>query len=182
VADLSGEPGGAQAPSAPTLPDGHSEGDTMTPTIKSGKTASRPATSLPPDSDYGYYADETGSGWLFFAATLLGIGGVMRIIDSIWAFRYHGAVPDNLKDGLLGSNLKHYAWLWLVVGIILVLASFGVMARSQLSRWIGFFAAGIAAVSAMAWMPYYPGWSITYVAIAGLVFYALAVHGGRQSA
>jgi hypothetical protein len=32
----------------------------------------------------------------------------------------------------------------------------------------------------MAWMPYYTGWSIMYVAIGLLTIYALAAHGGRE--
>jgi hypothetical protein len=34
----------------------------------------------------------------------------------------------------------------------------------------------------MFWMPYYPVWSLVYVAIAVLVFYALAAHGARHDA
>ena len=128
------------------------------------------------------YADEGRvSGWLFFAGTILGLAGVMRILDSFWAFRYKGALPDGLKDGVLGSNLKHYAWLWLFVGIVLILSSFLVLVRSQFARWIGFIAATIGAVSAMAWMPYYPVWSLTYVGIFVLTFYALARYGGREA-
>ncbi len=41
--------------------------------------------------------DEPGSGWLFFAGTVLGLAGLMRIIDALWAFRYKGALPENLK-------------------------------------------------------------------------------------
>jgi hypothetical protein len=121
-------------------------------------------------------------GWLFFAGTILGLAGLMRIIDSIWAFRYDGALPDDLKDGLVGSNLNNYAWLWLVVGLVLLVASFLVLSRSQLARWVGLFAAAIGGLSAMTWMPYYPIWSLVYVTLAVLVFYALAAHGGRESA
>ena len=32
----------------------------------------------------------------------------------------------------------------------------------------------------MTWMPYYPVWSLTYVAAALLVFYALARYGSRD--
>ena len=127
-----------------------------------------------------YPDEEKGSGWLFFAGTVLGLAGIMRIIDSIWAFGYKGALPDNLKNGVLGSNLKNYAWTWLIVGIVLVLSSFLILVRSQFARWIGFFAATIGAVSAMTWMPYYPIWSLTYVGIAVLTFYALARYGGRE--
>jgi len=125
-------------------------------------------------------ADEPGSGWLFFAATVLGLAGLMRIFDSIWAFGYNGALPDQLQDGVLGSNLTTYAWLLLIVGLLLIAASLLLLARSQFARWIGFIAAAVLAVSAMAWMPYYPVWSLTYVGIAVLTFYALARHGGRD--
>ena len=134
------------------------------------------------DDGTQYYADEgEGSGWLFFAGTLLGLAGFMRIIDSIWAFGYKGAIPDGLKDGVLGSNLKNYAWTWLIVGIILILSSIAVLTRSQIARWVGLIAAAIGGLSAMTWMPYYPVWSLTYVALSIFVFYALARYGGREA-
>jgi hypothetical protein len=122
-----------------------------------------------------------GSGWLFFAGTILGLAGIMRLLDAFWAFRYKGGLPADLHDGLLGSSLKHYAWLWLIVGIILLASSGLILIRSQFARWVGFIAATVGAVSAMAWMPYYPIWSMTYVGIAVLTFYALAAHGGREA-
>jgi len=126
--------------------------------------------------------DVRGGGWLFFAGSVLGLAGLMRIIDSIWAFTYNGALPASLKDGLLGSNLNNYGWTWLIVGCILIGASLMVLVGSQFARWIGYFAAGIAALSAMTWMPYYPIWALTYVGLAVLTFYALAKYGGRQPA
>jgi hypothetical protein len=127
-----------------------------------------------------YYEESTGEGWLFFAGTVLGLAGVMRIIDSIWAFRYNGALPDALKDGVLGDNLTTYAWLWLAVGILLIAASFLVITRSQFARWFGVGAAAIGGITAIFWMPYYPIWSLVYIALAVLVFYALVAYGGRE--
>jgi hypothetical protein len=130
-----------------------------------------------------YPEEERGGGWLFFAGTVLGLAGIMRIIDAIWAFTYKGALPDGqtLHDGILGDNLKTYAWTWLIVGAILLIASLMVMTRSQFARWIGIFAAAIAGISAMAWMPYYPVWSLVYIGLAVAVFYALTVYGGREA-
>jgi hypothetical protein len=128
------------------------------------------------------YPDDTaGMGWLFFAGSVLGLAGLMRIVDSLWAFNYKGALPDGLQNGVLGSNLKHYAWAWLAVGVIYIVSSVLLMARSQFARWVGFFAATIGGLSAITWMPYYPIWSLTYIGIALLVFYALARHGGREA-
>jgi hypothetical protein len=106
----------------------------------------------------------------------------MRIIDAIWAFRYKGALPDNLQDGILGSNLKNYAWAWLIVGIILIVASGLLLVRSPIGRWVGYIAAAIGGITAMTWMPYYPIWSLVYVGLAVLVFYALIRYGGRPAA
>ena len=41
--------------------------------------------------------DEKGEGWLIFAAVVLGVAGIMRVFDAIWAFRYHGALPRTSK-------------------------------------------------------------------------------------
>ena len=125
--------------------------------------------------------DNKGEGWMIFAAVALGVAGIMRIFDAIWAFRYHGAIPDDLQNALWGHTLKNYGWLWLVVGIILILCAFGVMARSQISRWIGIFAGAVAAISAIWWMPYYPVWSLAYIGVGVFVIYALAAYGSRES-
>ena len=124
--------------------------------------------------------NERGSGWTIFAGIALLVAGVMRIFDSIWAFRYHGVLPSNLEAAIFGHTLKTYAWVYLAVGIILILAGFGVMIQSQVSRWIGIFAAAILGISAIWWMPYYPIWSLTYIGICFFVIYALAAYGQRE--
>jgi|SRR5580692_3917445 hypothetical protein len=124
--------------------------------------------------------NESGNGWTIFAGIALLVAGVMRIFDSIWAFRYHGVLPSNLEAAIFGHTLKTYAWVYLAVGIILILAGFGVMVQSQVSRWIGIFAAAILGISAIWWMPYYPIWSLTYIGICFFVIYALAAYGQRE--
>jgi hypothetical protein len=121
--------------------------------------------------------NERGHGWIIFAAIVLGVAGIMRIFDAIWAFRYHGAVPENLQNALFGTSLKTYGWVYLVVGIILILCSLAVIAGSQFARWVGIAAGAIGAISAIWWMPYYPIWSLTYIALGVIVIYALAAYG-----
>lgn len=120
-----------------------------------------------------------GDGWMFFAGTILGLAGLMRLVDSFWAFRYNGALPGDLDQAVLGHDLSTYAWLWLVVGLVLIAASFMLLARSQVARWVGYVAATIGALSALTWMPYYPIWPLTYIALMVLTFYALAEYGDR---
>jgi hypothetical protein len=116
-------------------------------------------------------------GWRFFAGTVLGLAAIMRFFDAIWAFNYSGAIPDNLEGALFGHSLNTYGWVYLIVSLVLLGASIGVLVGSQLSRWIGIAAGAIMAVTSIWWMPYYPTWSLLYVAAGVLVIYALAVYG-----
>jgi|SRR5689334_5198478 hypothetical protein len=122
------------------------------------------------------------SGWVLFAACLLGLGAVMRFFDAIWAFQYHGPLPENFQGAIFGQNLKSYAWVWIVVAAILLVSAILVLNGSQLGRWVGIAAAAISAITAFAWMPFYPVWSLVYIVLAGFVTYALTVYGGAKAA
>ena len=122
-----------------------------------------------------------GAGWRFFAGTMLGIAGIMRVFDAIWAWSYNGAVPSNLQNALFGHSLNTYGWVYLIVGLILLGASFGVLTGNPLSRWIGIVAGAVLIISAVWWMPYYPVWSLTYIGLGTLVVYGLAAYGSRES-
>jgi hypothetical protein len=127
------------------------------------------------------------SGWLTFSAVVLIVAGIMRVIDAIWAFGYHGTIPYNLQGALLGHSLKTYGWIWLVIGVILIVAGAAVLGPSdrpsaEVFRWVGIVAAGLAAISAIFVMPYYPVWSLIYIAIAVMVIYGLSAHYREQAA
>ena len=129
----------------------------------------------------------TRSGWLTFSAVVLIIAGIMRVIDAIWAFGYHGAVPDGLQGALLGHSLATYGWVWLITGIILIAAGALVLGPSdrpsaEVSRWIGIIAAGLGAISAIFVMPYYPVWALIYIIIAIMVIYGLSAHYSDRTA
>ena len=68
-----------------------------------------------------------------------------------------------------------------VIAVVLLASSFGVLSGSQFARWIGIAAGSILTVTSIFWMPYYPIWSFTYIAIGMLVIYALAAYGGRDA-
>jgi hypothetical protein len=124
--------------------------------------------------------DEQGDGWVLFAGIMLGVGGVMKIFDGIWAFSYHGTLPANLEAAIFGHSLKTYGWVDFIVAAILIICAFAVIAGSNFGRWIGIIAAAIAAISAIWWMPFYPVWGFVYIILAFFVIYALAVYGGSR--
>jgi hypothetical protein len=126
------------------------------------------------------------SGWLTFSAVVLIIAGIMRVIDAIWAFGYKGSVPDGLRGALLGHSLTTYGWIWLIIGVILIAAGALVLGpgdrpSAEVSRWTGIVAASLGAISAIFVMPYYPVWSLIYIAIAIMVIYGLSAHYDEQT-
>jgi len=115
-----------------------------------------------------------------FSSIVLVVAGFMRILDGIWALGYKGQLPDALHDGLLGEKLTTYGWLWIGVGVVLLLAGIAVYQRSQVGRWVGIVAAAILSVSAVFWLPYYPIWALVYIGIGVALLYGLSAYGGDE--
>jgi len=135
-----------------------------------------------PGTSYPTAEAKDGVGWLFCAGTILGLTGVARVFDALWAFRADDVVSDNLEGALLGTSVSNYGWLWLITGAVLIWASFAIFRASQFARWIGIFAAALLVVTSFWWIAYYPVWSLAYIAIGFLVIYALAIYGSRDAA
>ncbi|HET6684908.1 MAG TPA: hypothetical protein VFH02_00135 [Jiangellaceae bacterium] len=118
------------------------------------------------------------AGWLSFAAALLVVSGVFKILDALWAFKYDDDVSEEVQTVLFEHDLASWGWLWLGVGIVLVLAGFAVVSGAQWARWVGIVTASIAAILFLPWIYYQPLWTILSVTLAILVVYALAAYGG----
>lgn len=126
-------------------------------------------------SESGY---EHGEGWLVFASTMLGLAGIMSVIDGIVALsrsKFYAADAT-----FVFSDLRTWGWITLAVGALLIVAAGGTLAGSQFSRWFGIFAAGVSAISMFSVVQAYPLWSLLVFACDVLVIYALATYGGRR--
>ena len=123
--------------------------------------------------------DVEGAGWLLFAATMLGLAGIMGVLDGIIALAKSKVYFAG--SSFVISDVRTYGWITLLVGVLLVLAAGGVLSGSSWSRWFGIFAAGLSAVAHFTWMQVYPFWSLVIIAIDILVIYALASYGGRRT-
>jgi hypothetical protein len=117
---------------------------------------------------------------MIFAGAVLLIAGIMRVFDAIWAFIYDGPVVNNLHGAIFGHSLTTYGVVWLIVGAILILAGVFLLSPlgvpTKIARWVGIVASAIAGITAVAWLPYYPVWSLVYIGIAVAVIYGLTAH------
>jgi len=123
-----------------------------------------------------------GRGWILFSMIVLLTAGIMRIFDGIWMIHNANAVGTyNLTGSLFGTSLKTYGWIYLIVGVLLILVSLALAGGSEIARWLGIAAGAVLAISAIWWVPYNAVWSLLYIGIGIGVIYGLAMYGGESS-
>jgi hypothetical protein len=122
-----------------------------------------------------------GAGWLAFAGTLLVVSGAFKILDALWAFKYDDEVSGEVQTVVFEGDLTAWGWVWLGVGIVLIVAGIAVVGGSEWARWFGIVVATLAAISFLSWIYFQPLWTILSVSLAIMVIYGLAAHGGRRA-
>ena len=119
------------------------------------------------------------SGWWVFAGILLLIAGVLNIIWGI------GAISD-AKFFVAGQKyivggLHSWGWITLILGVIELFAGFSLFSGGRFGRWVGIFAAALAAISALLSISAYPFWSLAVFALSIVSLYELATAPQRRT-
>jgi hypothetical protein len=125
----------------------------------------------------GRYAP--GAGWIAFAATMLGLAGVWNTINGLLAIGSSRVFVDD-ADYVFG-DLQAWGWIIIVLGVLQLVASFGVVSGSYLARWFGIGVAAVNAVGQLLYLPSYPLWAMALFAVDVLIIHALTVYGGRPT-
>lgn len=120
------------------------------------------------------------SGTTILAAALMIFGGAMAIFEGIAAI-----AKDDLflatRHYVFQFNLTGWGWIHLILGILIVLAGFAVLGGALWARFFGVFVAGLGAIANFLWVPYYPLWALTLVAVNLFIVWALC-RGMHQEA
>ena len=125
-----------------------------------------------------YEDEEKGVGWLIFAASMLGLAGILSIIDGIVALsRSRFFVADATY---VFSDLRTWGWITLIIGVLAIIAAMGVLSGSAFARWFGIIGAALVAIDQFMFAQAYPLWSLLVFATSVLVIYALAAYGGKR--
>jgi len=131
-----------------------------------------------PQGEAAYGGD--GSGWVLFAAIIMGIVGVLNAIYGIAAI---GSSSFFLEDQrYIVEGLNTWGWIALIVGIVQLFACASVIRGGQFGRWFGIGAAGVNSITALLSMPAYPFWSLAIFAVDLMIIYGLAAYGRRRPA
>ena len=115
-------------------------------------------------------------GFILFAGIMMIMSGFFQAIAGLVAL-FENEFYVATRNYLFQFDATSWGWVHLIVGLIVAFAGFAVMAGRTWGRVVGITLAVVSAVVNFAFIPYYPFWSLTVIALDIFVIWALATHG-----
>jgi hypothetical protein len=112
-------------------------------------------------------------GWATYAAIMLFGGGLVGIVNGIWALRYDTREADLV---LAERTLEAWGAVALLGGIVMLATAIGVFNGQQWARWAGIVVGVLAIVWSVGWAEIQPIQSLIGALIYISVVFALATH------
>ena len=124
-------------------------------------------------------AEGRGYGLLIFASVMLLVAGFWNLIQGITAIARSHVYVANAH--YVFGGLRSWGWVMLILSILMLLAGIGVLIGNQLARWFGVAVLGLDAIAQMFFIPAYPFWSLTIIALDVVALYGLCAYGSRAN-
>jgi hypothetical protein len=115
-------------------------------------------------------------GWTYFAAFMMMMIGVWHAIAGLAAI-FNDEFFVITGEYTFKLDVSTWGWIHLIIGIVILLAGFGLFSGAIWARTIGVIMAIVSSVAAFAWLPYQPFWSALLIFAAISVIWALTTHG-----
>ena len=125
------------------------------------------------------YAEGRGYGLIIFAGALLLVVGFWNLIYGIAGIAQSHVFIANAH--YVFGNLRTWGWITLIFAILQLLAGAGVLVGNQLARWFAVAIVGLNAIEQMFFIPAYPFWSLTIIALDVVALYGLCAYGSREN-
>jgi hypothetical protein len=131
-------------------------------------------TSGQPGSRRGYSGGAVGL--IAFAGILMVMIGIFHVIQGLVAL-----VNDDFyvvgEEYVFEFDLTTWGWIHLIAGVIVAFAGAGLFRGAVWARTVAVVLACVSIVANFLWLPYYPFWSITVIALGIFVIWAVTLHG-----
>ena len=120
-----------------------------------------------------------GYGLVLFASILLIVIGCFNAIQGIAAVAHSHVFAAGAH--YVFANQRTWGWITLILGCLQLLAAAGVLAGNQVARWFAVVVIGLNAIDQMFFIPAYPFWSLTIIAMDVVALYGLCAYGSRAN-
>jgi hypothetical protein len=117
-------------------------------------------------------------GWIWFAGLMLIMLGTFNVIQGFAAvFTDDVFIPT--EAGAIVLDVTGWGWVHLIVGLLALLAGFGLFSGATWARVFAVIVVMINAIAQLASLNFHPVWSIIVITLDVLIIWALIVHGGE---
>ena len=127
----------------------------------------------------GHRGEGRGYGMVIFAAILLVMVGFFNMIYGIAAIANSHVFAANAHYVI--GNLRAWGWITLIISVLQLAAAAGILAGNQLARWFAVAVLALNAIDMMFFVPAYPFWALTIIAVDVVALYGLCAYGSRAS-
>ena len=127
----------------------------------------------------GYQSEGHGLGLVIFASAVMAMVGFFNLIYGIAAIANSHVFVANAH--YVFGDLRAWGWVTLIIAVLQLVAAAGVMVGNQLARWFGVAVLGLSAIDMMFFIPAYPFWALTIIAVDVVALYALCMYGSREN-
>ena len=107
-----------------------------------------------------------------FAGVMLATVGVFQILEAIAALAKDSVFVVGIKY-TYKFDVTTWGWIHLIIGIIGVAVGIGILMGQAWGRISGIVIAAVSSLSAFAFLPYYPVWSLVILGFNVFVIWAL---------
>jgi len=118
--------------------------------------------------------ENRGAGRTFFAAILLGIGGILNVVWGIAAISNSHFFAQH-QHYVFGS-LHSWGWITLILGIMELIASGSLFGGGEFGRLFGILVGSLVALDALFDIPARPFWSLAVFALSLWIVYGLVIY------
>ena len=127
----------------------------------------------------GQQAEGRGYGLIIFAAIVLLVLGFFNLIYGIAAIANSRVFTANAHYVI--GDLRAWGWITLILAVLQLVAAAGILAGNQLARWFAVAVVGLNAIDMMFFIPAYPFWALTIIAVDIVALYGLCAYGSREN-
>jgi len=116
------------------------------------------------------------SGSVAFAAVLLIMVGLFHAVQGLVAL-LNDTFYVTTQKYVFQFDLTTWGWIHMLLGLLVVAAGAGLFAGATWARTLAVVAASVSLIGNFAWLPHYPIWALTLMALDVFIIWAAIVHG-----
>jgi hypothetical protein len=114
-------------------------------------------------------------GLTLFAATLMVVAGVWHVLAGIAAL-FRDTLYVTTPEYIYSFDITAWGWVHLLLGVLVAVAGIGVVRGQTWARVVGIGLASLSMIANFLFIPHYPLWSLTIIALDIAVIWALATY------